>query len=356
MKSSMIYVHGEPGDSNQGGSNLENLTRIKTNQVTSSNSKVVDLELSVVGGGMDSSQSLTASASNKQIAVTDISDSEIEPDSSVRRARAEYYFAISLIVLFVAIFILGRFYYDERYYVPEEGLGYWLGLVGGVMMLLAFCYTAFKYAKVLRSRAVMRHWLTIHIFFGVAGPLLILLHSTFTIGSLNGGIALISMILVFVSGVMARFIYAKTHYGLDGSVGQVKDIKNEIEMAGLKIKSKSLDVFTEKVLKHQEYFLYALWDWFTFGWRSRWLYFRLTESMHNQLKAMQEANNWDNTAVEVRLEEFKQKLRTYISMLNKVTLFGVYERFFAFWRNAHVPLLYLLLMSSIVHVLAVHMY
>jgi hypothetical protein len=49
-------------------------------------------------------------------------------------------------------------------------------------------------------------------------------------------------------------------------------------------------------------------------------------------------------------------LRIYIQTLEKVALFGVYERFFAFWRNAHVPLLYLLLMSGVVHVIAVHMY
>ena len=47
--------------------------------------------------------------------------------------RGELYLAIGLILFMVVLFVVGRIYWDERYYVPEEGLGYWLGLVGGVM-------------------------------------------------------------------------------------------------------------------------------------------------------------------------------------------------------------------------------
>lgn len=270
--------------------------------------------------------------------------------------HSELYMALGLVGFMAVLFVFGRIYYDERYYSPEEGIGYYLGLVGGSMMLVALAYTMFKYVAALRTRAVMRHWLTIHIFFGTAGPILVLIHSTFSIGSLNGGIALITMLLVFVSGVMGRFLYSKTHYGLGGQKARVKDLQEALKLAGRKIKSSRLEEFTESVLIHRDTLPHAIWELSSFGWRSRWLYFRLSENMRLHLNSMALEQNWDAASVRQKRQEFKKQLRSYIDTLEKVALFRVYERFFAFWRNAHVPLLYLLLMSGIVHVIAVHMY
>ena len=286
------------------------------------------------------------------LAAKQVSNAELSRLAS----RAEMFVAIGLCVFLTALFIAGRALYDDRYYTPEEGLGYWLGLTGGVMMLLAFFYTAFKYVAKLRTRAMMKHWLTIHIFLGVVGPVLIMVHSTFHLGSLNGGIAFISMILVLVSGIMGRFLYSKTHYGLGGRKARAKDLQIMLKLAGHKIKSDRLDRFTASVLTQKQTLGYAFWDLMSFGWRSRWLYFRMTETMRVHLHRLAKQNGWDNATVRQKRREFKRQLVIYIETLRKVALFKVYERFFAFWRNAHVPLIYLLLMSGVVHVIAVHMY
>ena len=70
-------------------------------------------------------------------------------------SAGELVMAWTLVLALVAVFILGRQYWDERYYIPDEGLGYYLGLVGGVFMLLGFAYTAFKYVPAFRTRSVM---------------------------------------------------------------------------------------------------------------------------------------------------------------------------------------------------------
>lgn len=271
-------------------------------------------------------------------------------------SRNEMFIALGLCVFMVVLFFVGRALYDDRYYTPEEGLGYWLGLTGGVMMLLGMAYTAFKYIGVLRNRAVMKHWLSIHIYLGIIGPVLVMVHSTFHLGSINGGIAFVTMLLAFISGIMGRYLYSKTHYGLGGRKAQVKDLHEMLKLAGHKIKSESLDRFTESVLKPKMTLGNAMWDLLTFGWRSRWLYFRLTENMRHLLNQLAHENGWDRAIIRDKRREFKSQLRDYILMLKKVALFKVYERFFAFWRNAHVPLVYLLLMSGVMHVIAVHMY
>ncbi|MFV2055219.1 MAG: hypothetical protein ACC707_02085 [Thiohalomonadales bacterium] len=270
--------------------------------------------------------------------------------------RAELFIAIGLVAGMVGLYIFGSQYWDERYYTPDEGLGYYLGMGGGIIMLLAYCYTAFKYVPALRTRAVMKYWLTVHLYFGIIGPYIIIVHSTFRFGSLNGAIALVATFLVFLSGVMGRYLYSKTHYGLGGQKARVNDLQQVLQVSGAKIRSKRLDTFTESVMSHRDTLTDAIWEFTTFGWRSRWVYLRLTDDMRHHLREMAREAGWDSSATRQKHRAFKRQLRYYISVLKKVALFRVYERFFSFWRNAHVPLLYLLLMSGIVHVIAVHMY
>jgi hypothetical protein len=256
----------------------------------------------------------------------------------------------------VVLFVIGRLYWDERYYVPEEGLGYWLGLVGGVMMLLAMIYGLFKHVPALRSLGWMKRWLSLHIFLGIAGPVLVLVHSTFRLGSMNGAVAMISMLLVFLSGVMGRFLYSKIHYGLGGSKAELADVQSSLVAAGKRIKSRRLDAFSSSVMSHPGSLLGAGLDLMIFGWRSRWLAFQLSRDMRRHLKAIAKREGWNAVEVYRQRKAFRRQLRAYMFTLRKVALFSVYERFFSFWRHAHVPLLYLLFFSGVAHVIAVHMY
>lgn len=270
--------------------------------------------------------------------------------------RSELFFALGMVLFMVVLFVLGRMYWDERYYVPEEGLGYGLGLVGGVMMLVAYGYGAVKHIGWLRQSGILRHWLRIHIFFGIAGPLLIILHSTFRIGSLNGAIALLSMVLVFLSGVMGRYLYSKIHYGLGGQKAKMTDVKENLVTAGKRIHSRRLEDFASTVMAHPGGLLRAWFDLASFGWKSRWLSLQLRRDMNKHLAAMAADKQWSRKELRRHRRDFRRQLAYYMLMLRKVALFSVYERFFAFWRHAHVPLLYLLMVSGVVHVIAVHIY
>lgn len=278
------------------------------------------------------------------------------PDISKLANNVELFIALGGLTFMAALIIGGRMLWDERYFVSDEGFGYWIGFTGGVLMLLAFAYTLFKYVPALRTAGVMKYWLELHLFFGMVGPFLVVIHSTFYIGSLNGGIALTSTLLVFTSGIIGRYLYSKTHYGLGGKKARVNDLKKLLGLAEHKIKSKRLDVFTDAVMLDRDSLPSAAWDLISFGWRSRWLYFRLTEDMRYHLNQMAQGEGWNGRMLRERQNQFKKQLRDYIRVLKKVALFHVYERFFSFWRNAHVPLLYMLLMTGVIHVIAVHMY
>lgn len=63
---------------------------------------------------------------------------------------------------------------------PSEGVGYYFGYVGGVMMLLMLLYPLRKHAKFAQSWGPLRYWFMLHMLFGIGGPTLVLFHSLFT--------------------------------------------------------------------------------------------------------------------------------------------------------------------------------
>ena len=271
-------------------------------------------------------------------------------------SNVELYFAIALVGLGAAFLFLGNKYWSDRYYTPEEGLGYYLGLIGGILMLLAFGYTALKHTRLFGTKIINKFWLKMHLICGILGPFLIIFHSTFRIGSINGGIALTSMIAMFLTGVMARYIYPKTQFNVSDNKKRINELKQELKLMGRTIHSQRLDEFTETVLINPPTFAAAFWAAISFHWHSHILYIRMSHDIHKNLMKEAKQYLWKYSTFCRQKHLLKQQLRDYIFILKKVALFRFYARFFFFWRNVHIPLSYLLLMSGVVHVVAVHMF
>ena len=49
-------------------------------------------------------------------------------------------------------------------------------------------------------------------------------------------------------------------------------------------------------------------------------------------------------------------VREFTVLTGRVAQFSLYERLFALWHILHLPIFFLMVLSAIVHVLAVHMY
>jgi len=125
-------------------------------------------------------------------------------------------FTLGMFALAFSIWLIGGSLWDDRYYVSEEGLGYWLGIFGGVLMLFALLY-AFVKRKLKRNPVLMRYWFIAHTIFGIVGPFVILFHTTFQVGSYNGATALIATMLVFASGVIGRYFVVGVRNAVDNT-------------------------------------------------------------------------------------------------------------------------------------------
>ena len=95
-------------------------------------------------------------------------------------------------------------------------IGYTLGIVGFLLMLS----TETLYS--LRKRVVGFHygrmsiWLQVHVFTGLVGPYLVLLHSGWRFQGLAGVLTIILGVVV-VSGLVGRYIYTAVPRSLDGA-------------------------------------------------------------------------------------------------------------------------------------------
>jgi hypothetical protein len=65
---------------------------------------------------------------------------------------------------------------------------------------------------------------------------------------------------------------------------------------------------------------------------------------------------WNGAAMKGELAREKDRLREHVDALVAIGQFHFYERLLVGWRIFHIPMLFILFVSGLVHVLAVHMY
>ena len=75
----------------------------------------------------------------------------------------------------------------------------------------------------------LRSWFSLHMLLGVLGPLCILLHCNFRLGSTNSNVALAGMLLVAGSGLIGRYLYGKFHFGLYGQQVGLQQLKTDLD-------------------------------------------------------------------------------------------------------------------------------
>lgn len=126
----------------------------------------------------------------------------------------ELWLAFLAMVLITGIY--GAVFFLNREIPPARELfGHGLGVVGFVLMLL----TETLYSLRKRSRSVrwgrMSSWLQFHIFTGLVGPYMVLLHTSWKFNGLAGVTTLLTVIIV-VSGFIGRYIFTRIPRTLDG--------------------------------------------------------------------------------------------------------------------------------------------
>jgi hypothetical protein len=170
------------------------------------------------------------------------------------------------VVAAVVLFGFGGWEYyraplGTRGYLPEHPLlrpsgpvGLTLGVAGVVSMLMTLPYYVRKRWRALQRIGTPTQWLEVHIFFGIVGPVLITLHTSFKFnGVISVGYWL--MMTVWASGFIGRYLYVripKTIRGVELSFVQVEEqlarTQQELQAAALPpVVQRELDDFERAV-------------------------------------------------------------------------------------------------------------
>lgn len=253
----------------------------------------------------------------------------------------------------------------ERYLTPENGLGYALGIAGGALMLMLLLYPLRKKVRFMRAVGSVRYWFRVHMAFGVLGPVLILFHANFGLGSLNSNVALLSMVLVAASGMVGRYFYTRIHHGLFGRRASLKSLQEEAEdnrsalgevfACAPDLKDRLL-AFEARVSAPSRGILDSVGRLAAMGLRTWWSRACLRVVLHRALADMAGRKGWSASERRRRQRVLRHHVSAHLSALRRVAEFTFYERLFRLWHVLHLPLFFMLLISGVVHVLAVHLY
>ncbi len=270
-----------------------------------------------------------------------------------------FYLSVALVLL------VGWRQRGEEHLTAESGLGYALGIAGALMMLLLLLYPLRKKFKPMHQLGRVAHWFRIHMILGIVGPVAVLFHANFKLGSLNSNVALFAMLLVVASGLVGRFFYAKIHHGLYGRKATLRELRgdaealahaHDVDLSGAPGIIDRLQAFETAALSPHRGLLGSAWYVLTLGIRARWVRICLSRAVTNDLHRTARSYRWDSRTRKRRIKTARRYLRRYLGSVRAAAEFSFYERLFSLWHILHLPLFILLVLATFAHVIAVHLY
>lgn len=272
-----------------------------------------------------------------------------------RAARRLYFLLLTLIVISTGIYltIRGLSYYqinlEERFFhsdhevlKPSGLLGHGLGIIGTIFILLGVSgYMARKRYRFMRSWGLLKYWLEFHIFLCTLGTLMILFHTAFKFGGIVS-VSFWSMVAVFLSGIVGRFIYLQIPRTIEGrelSLNEVKNMRVEVsestrEVAGIDENLKNKLTEMMKIAQSTntgEGFLSA--------------YFSDRKVLR---KANQLTKEKGYTLIERR--SIRKLMASELSLNHRIARLQRMQKLFNYWHVAHMPFALVMLVIMVIHV------
>ena len=269
-----------------------------------------------------------------------------------------------------ALIFWGMHAHLERYISPKRGFGYWLGIVGGSMMALLLIYSARKRAAWLRWIGSIPAWFEIHMVLGVVGPILILFHANFRLGASNSNVALICMLLVAGSGVVGRYIYTRLHAHMDGH----QDTLDQLKQVGERLRQQtqsmqflpgvldSIERVEKRLIEPPQGLALRTVHLLSGGVRAFLARRLVRREIKRAVKGALTSRSTTPAAALMARHAIRlgAGARRYaerrLDVGRRTVEYRAYARLFSYWHVLHIPIFFMLLISAIVHVIAVNVY
>lgn len=263
--------------------------------------------------------------------------------------------AIVVFTLFVVLSLgykyyklpLGERVYDNGHelYKPSGVLGHGYGIAGSLLMITGVSlYMARKRFRAMSRIGLLKHWLEIHIFLCTLGPLLILFHTAFKFGGLVA-VSFWSMVAVFFSGILGRFIYLQIPRTIEGRImtlNEIRDLKNDIVSINKgeeALDERTLEIISESVKNKAEVYHKNMFIRYFYNYiNDRGSVIKLKDA----LKAGGIHKNKTGKIISLVKQD--------ISINRRIERLDDMQNLFKYWHVAHLPFALVMLIIMIIHV------
>jgi hypothetical protein len=264
--------------------------------------------------------------------------------------------SIIVIAAFTTISYIGFSYYninvEERFFHPDHLklkpsgiLGHGFGIFGSLFMIIGVSfYMVRKRFRIFTRIGILKHWLEFHIFLCTLGPVMVLFHTAFKFGGLVA-ISFWSMVAVFLSGIIGRFIYIQIPRTIEGrelSLNEVREMKSDIgviiaDLMVLDAESYNLivDSTRKKIILYNKNFLV-----------------RVIRKYSDDLKTLRKVKS---LLKKINISKTEQKLvldlvKNDISLNRRIDRLTTMKNLFKYWHVLHLPFALVMLIIMIIHV------
>lgn len=260
----------------------------------------------------------------------------------MRRRSLELLYALLAMVLIAIAYALAVTRLES---VPAASslLGHGLGVAGFALMLMT--ETLYSLRKRSRSARWGRNatWLRFHIFTGLVGPFMVLLHTSWRFNGLAGAVTLLTAIVV-LSGFIGRYIYTAVPRTADGAIVEAADLKGQIAAAEIELQqwlaarpdsTRALALRLEALsdIPREGALLVLGRIFLEWGVRLRW--WREQRALDGQARS--------------QARELDRLLRRRRALQRQVASLALARRMLATWHAVHIPIGMALFAAAFIH-------
>jgi len=223
---------------------------------------------------------------------------------------------------------------------PAGRIGHGLGILGSVMIITLLLYSLRKRIRFMRRWGDLSVWLRYHIFLGVAGPVLITLHTSFKVDGLVA-VSYWSMVAVALSGVVGRYLYQQIPRNLLGETLNSDEIESRNEAILVEL-SENHGVKDQGVSALEKLALGPLEN------RSALLALMILPVVNFVLA--RQLQSWLVGYSREQGPRARKLARNWVLQTRRLHLFHLIRDLFHWWHVFHKPFAFIMILIMIVHV------
>ena len=259
-------------------------------------------------------------------------------------------------IVFIILLNKGMSYYnlslEERVYHPDHALlkpsgiyGHGMGIIGSLLIIIGVAtYAIRKRYRIFSRMGLIKHWLEFHIFLCTLGPILVLFHTSYKFGGLVA-ISFWSMVAVFLSGVIGRFIYIQIPRTVDGrelSLNEVKGMKSDV--VGIVKNSYDLDEESYSIIANSVKKRFDVYH--------KNIFVRYINNYINDRKSIKSVKKALGKSKLSKIESKKilAIVKDDIKLNKRIERLETMRNLFKYWHVAHLPFALVMLIIMIIHV------